>query len=188
MGWSHIEPLPGAGQRLFVVIAALGTGILYAHYGWTLLFWKACVLFAACLYLSLQDVFFGVLPDRIVFPLAIVGVLCSVFDGGIGFEDSLFGGIVGGGVLLFLRVVSKKGVGLGDVKFSLALGLWLGACNVAVALWLSYMLGGLWALYRLVRGARRKDVIPFGPFLSVSSISVFVWQDAVCLWIGWWMH
>ncbi|WP_338623569.1 A24 family peptidase [Selenomonas sp. TAMA-11512] len=154
----------------------------------TLLLLKGCVLFEALLYLSLQDIYFGLLPDRIVFPTAILGLLFAFFDGGIGVEDSLLGGTIGGGVLLFLRALSKKGMGLGDIKLGMALGVWLGIYGAAFALWSAYMMGGLWALCRLALGASRKDTIRFGPFLSIGAMLVFFFEDTILLWIWWWMH
>lgn len=174
------------GQRLFVVLSVLGVWFLYVNCEETMLFLKSIVLLVTCVYLSLQDVYYGILPDRIVLPLATAGVVFSLLDGGIGWENALLGGLVGGGALFFLRIVSRNGVGLGDVKFGMALGFWLGACHVALALWISYILGGLWAGYRLLCGASRRDVIPFGPCLFVSSMCVFAFQDAIWMWIWWW--
>ena len=175
------------GQRLFVVLSVVGMGMLYVYVGWTMRLAPSCVLLVACVYLSLQDAYHGILPDRVVFPLAIAGLLYAMLDSGTDWTHALLGGIAGGTALLILRIVSRGGVGLGDVKFASALGCWLGVYPVALAIWLSYMLGGLWALYRLAQGASRKDVIPFGPFLSASSMLVFALQDAAWQWLRWWV-
>lgn len=90
--------------------------------------------------------------------------------------------------LLFflLRKATKgKGFGEGDVFFSPLIGVFLGGVLSSIALWLSFVLGGLvstvWALieYRRIRDV----VVPYLPFLCLSTVFVFTFQYVIIRWI-----
>ena len=74
-------------------------------------------------------------------------------------------------------------MGGGDIKFAAAIGLWLGVKNVAVALLLAFLGGGLWcALLLVIRLKRRKDYIPFGPFISGGAFLSMLFGDRIVQW------
>ncbi|HEY3423200.1 MAG TPA: prepilin peptidase [Negativicutes bacterium] len=86
--------------------------------------------------------------------------------------DKLIAFFVGGGLLLLIAVVSRGGMGGGDVKFAAVLGIWLGWKLTLFALLLSFLFGGIGsALVLIFKLKGRKDYIPFGPFIA---LGVFV--------------
>ncbi len=114
----------------------------------------------------------NLLPDRITYPtLGLVAVLllvASVFEHDLGrMLRALEAGGVAGGVLLALALASPGGMGLGDVKFALVLGLalgWLGWSAVVAGFVGAFLLGGLAALgAMLILRVGRKTQLPFGP-------------------------
>lgn len=80
--------------------------------------------------------------------------------------DSLYGLLIGGGLFMLVYIISRKGLGGGDVKFMAAAGLYLGlAETIPVILYgtLSAALTGLVLI--LLKKIGRKDTIPLVPFL-----------------------
>jgi len=80
--------------------------------------------------------------------------------------------------LYFLLAVIHPGMGFGDVKLSLLLGLylgWLGWSSLAVGAFAGFLLGGIvGAGLLLARRADRKTRIPFGPaMLAGAFLAVF---------------
>lgn len=91
----------------------------------------------------------------------------------------IFGFLIGGGLVWAIRILGtlgfgKEAMGLGDVHLMAAVGCVLGAANVSIAFVLAPFLGLMWAAVLAV--ARRPNILPYGPWLSVSSI--------MCLLIG----
>lgn len=114
------------------------------------------------------------LPDRIVLPSAVIGVV--LLGGADLLRGDLFAlGTAGAGsgaaALLFavLWFVKPGGMGLGDVKLAAVLGLFLGQLGLAqliVGITGGFVLGGCFGIaLLLLRGAGRGTAIPFGPWM-----------------------
>ena len=86
------------------------------------------------------------------------------------YTDRLWGAGVAGGFLLLLYIVTRGGIGEGDVKMSLVAGWWLGMIGAIEYLFLGFLIGGLIAAFLLLAGKKgRRDPIPFGPFLCLGA-------------------
>lgn len=84
--------------------------------------------------------------------------------------DVLWGVALGGGLMLLIYLLSRGGMGEGDVKLSFVLGFWLGFKGVIVCLFLAFVLGGIVGALLLASGLKtRKDPIPFGPYLCMGA-------------------
>lgn len=120
----------------------------------------AFIAFALLLALFVIDFRSYLLPDFFILLLTITVLLMGVV--------SLPGLLVGGGFLLFLWVVtSGEGIGFGDVKLMIPLGLAFGAIGTTLLLSIAFMLGGAVGAYLLItKRATRKTAIPFGPYLA----------------------
>lgn len=113
------------------------------------------------------DALWRILPDKLNIVLALLGLVwiaVSPVTLGQGLAGSAW---LGGSFWLlraaFWRFRHIEAMGLGDVKFVAAAGLWLGVAPLSVFLFLSGVLGMVYALgYRL---ATREKLFPFGPAL-----------------------
>jgi len=85
--------------------------------------------------------------------------------------ESLLGFLVGGGLFLLVYVVSRKGLGGGDVKFMAAAGLYLGFAGVVPTMLYGTVLAGIVGLaLLLMKKIGKKDAIPLAPFLYVGML------------------
>ncbi len=110
--------------------------------------------------------------DSITIPAAVAGLLLGVLlhQGVTALEGALVGGVLFGAVYLFS---GGRGLGLGDVKLAVCLGLFLGLANGIAAFAASFVIGAVLALPILALSRRgRKDVLPFGPFLVLAALIV----------------
>ena len=74
-------------------------------------------------------------------------------------------------------------MGAGDVKLAGLIGLVVGFPQVLAALLVGVIIGGLVAVFLLVsRLRKRKEPIPFGPFLVVGAMVVLVWGEQIIEW------
>jgi leader peptidase (prepilin peptidase)/N-methyltransferase len=124
------------------------------------------------------DLAIQIIPDEINYFATFAGFACSL---GFGPQprfaaeewwwlEVLVAAVGAAGFLLLPALVTRgRGMGMGDVKLTFALGAFLGA-PVAVGLFAGFILGVLPSIYLLItRGIRRgrKSKIPFGPFLAM---------------------
>lgn len=86
----------------------------------------------------------------------------------VGIYPALIGAFLGSGLLLILWfITSGRGIGFGDVKIMVPLGLLFGPINTVLLLFTAFICGGLFGTYLLItKKATLKTAVPFGPFLA----------------------
>ena len=114
------------------------------------------------------DVEHQIILDEVVFYLVGV-VLVSLLISGQSVYLFLFAGLASALFLLSLNIVtSGRGMGLGDVKLAIPLGMSLGPGPALVWLLSSFVVGGITGLLLIAfGGARLKQRIAFGPFMVI---------------------
>nr|WP_304082499.1 A24 family peptidase [Mitsuokella multacida] len=115
----------------------------------------------------------GLLPDRGNLYLAALGLVMAWLLGEV--QDALLGALLGAALLFALRTLSRGGIGLGDVKYASAFGIWLGWQGTLLALVLAFAIGACLALVLLGTGRLgRRDRLAFGPFLSAGAYLSYI--------------
>ena len=114
------------------------------------------------------------LPDHLTLPLALgtpllLGAM-ALLPGHTGsWPRALLGGLTLGGAYFVLFLINPNGLGLGDVKLAVPLGValgWYGWDVLFLGAFSGFLLGAAYGLALLVlRRASRKSAIPFGPFM-----------------------
>ena len=80
--------------------------------------------------------------------------------------SGIAGAIIGGVLFLLVYLISRKGLGGGDVKFMTAAGLFLGYELVLPAILYGAILSAVWCVVQLIRKKiNKKDSVAFIPFL-----------------------
>ncbi|MGW6797577.1 prepilin peptidase, partial [Streptomyces sp. NPDC055039] len=126
------------------------------------------------------------LPDRLTLPLAgaavvLLGLAALVPGGGDGgtgpggsWPTALLGGLALGACYFVLFLINPNGLGFGDVKLALSLGValgWYGWTVLFVGAFVGFLLGALYGFgLILLRRAGRKSAFPFGPFMIVGAL------------------
>ena len=163
------------------------TGALFAFSYWRVGFTAELVV--ALLFISLlviinvSDIAYMLIPNKILLfflPLFIVG---RVFSPLSPWWDSIVGALVGFGILYLIAVVSKGGMGGGDIKLFFLLGIVLGTWNSLLTLFLASFIGmfvGIIVLKK--RGQGRKTPVPFGPSIAVAAVIVYFYGEALINW------
>jgi len=102
-------------------------------------------------------------------------------------DTSIVSGLIGGGAgfifFFIVFVISPRGIGMGDIKLALLIGLVTGFPLVIIALLIGILLGGLVAVVLLAfRLKGRKDAIPYGTFLAIGPIIALLWGAEIQSW------
>ena len=87
-------------------------------------------------------------------------------------SDSLAGGLIGLSLIL-VRLLTKRSLGMGDIKLLTVTGLYLGRQYILPALLLSLILAAAVAGSKLLRKQQgMKDCISFGPYIAAGTLVV----------------
>lgn len=177
-------PLVEAGCAVLFAAAAWRFGASWALPAYLL-------LFAALLAITVIDLEHYVIPNRLLVPVTAAAVpllgLGALGEGEWGaFVRALLAGLAVFGFLFALNLFYSKGMGMGDVKLGFALGLylgWIGWGEVALGVFLSFLLGAVVGLGLMTLGLRgRKDAVPFGPFLAAGTLITVLWGEPILRW------
>ncbi|MGH3849320.1 MAG: prepilin peptidase, partial [Pseudonocardiaceae bacterium] len=163
------------------------SGLMFAatavHFGAAWVLPAYLVFFTSLLAISVIDLDYQIIPNRIIYPTIFVSVpllaAAAALDGSWGhLRGALIGAVLAWGALFAVHLISPGGMGFGDVRLSFVLGLflgWTGLTNVLIGLFLGFLLGAFIGLALIALHLRtRNDHIPFGPFLAAgAALAVF---------------
>jgi len=122
------------------------------------------------------------IPDNLVFALLPVVFLVALIE-----HETLFSDLVAGfGAALFLLslnfLTKGRGMGLGDVKLAIPLGMILGAINTFYWMNTSFVIGAVAGVILILVGkAHFGKHIPFGPFLILAFFLIYLFGFPVSL-------
>ncbi len=179
-------------QRIFWV--ELATAVIFAllcwHYG--LSAELGVMAFYACLFIIIFviDLEQGLILNKVVYPGMVVALLLALYPWPWFSESMLMrvayaalGGAVGFAIFLLIALISRGGMGWGDVKLAALIGLATGFPLVFLAVIMGAILGGIVAVALMIAGKRkRREAIPFGPFLALATMVTLLWGSNILDW------
>lgn len=127
------------------------------------------------------------IPDKIIYPAIIVTFLYNIFYSYSTLHTSYFilntlgAAFLSSAFFLSIVLISReKWMGLGDVKLSFFLGLFLGFPKVLIALFLAFFLGALVGLILILTGKKTlKSKVPFAPFLITGTFLTLFLEEVI---------
>lgn len=124
------------------------------------------------------DIFYFIIPDKILLLIASVIISLKFFAINVNFINLLISALGLTSFFAILFLVSKgKWIGLGDIKLIFLMGLLFGYPLGYFAIVLSVWSAAIFSMVLLVlKRATAKTEIPFGAFLSISSIIFIIFN------------
>ena len=168
----------------YPAVEALTTALIVAaalKFGLTWDFGVAALLCAALVTVSATDLDRRIIPNRIVVPsAAAVLVANTVLHPSF---EWIGAGVAVAAFLLAAALAYPGGMGMGDVKLALLLGVALGR-TAPVAMLIAMVAALLPAVALLVQHgtAARKMAIPFGPFLALGGVVALFAGHSILDW------
>ena len=172
---------------LFVISYAWWPYALHGLGLYYFIFWLVFVI--GFIALAVYDLRWLLLPNRLVFPLLILGVLevagSFVFYGS-GWQKlagAVWGILIASGIFYVIFQLSRgEWIGGGDVKLGVVIGLLLGGPLMSLLmLFVASCLGTLAGLPMLLSG-KRNVRLPFGPFLLAATVVVMLFGTSIISW------
>jgi len=131
--------------------------------------------------LGLIDFKHKIIPNKVVYPAMLLTIGITLLWPGMGIIDSLIGGGTALMLLLLPILVSKDGMGWGDVKMAALVGLMTGFPLVLIALFIAAGLAMATLLVLRLKG--HKEGIPFGPFLALGALVTLLCRHTLNEWV-----
>ena len=101
--------------------------------------------------------------------------LPAAFFSPLPLTDHLLAAAAGGGLFLLLAMLTRGGIGGGDIKLIFVLGLWLGTDRLLSAVLAGLLLGGLAALLLLLTGRKkRQNNFAYGPYFALNALWLYL--------------
>ena len=157
--------------------------VLFLNFGATLTLVKYLFLCSLLIAISLIDLRYYIIPNSLVITGLVGGVLLNIAARDVGALSAIIGILATSGFLLLIALLSKGGMGGGDIKLAAVTGLFLGWPLAPFGLFLGAGAGGLLAIFLLLFKLRgRKDPLPFGPFISLGSFFAILYGFDIINW------
>ncbi|WP_245200931.1 MULTISPECIES: A24 family peptidase [unclassified Arthrobacter] len=174
--------------RWHAVAGSVATAALFGamawRFGWSWALPAFLFLCAAGLVLSRVDLEHKLLPNKMVVLTLGIGLLLLLLDAGTNQRwgnllVAAIGCVVTFVIYLILALISPRGMGMGDVKLSAPLGLYLGYLSVGhliLGIALGFIVGAVTSVLLVTSGfAGRKTSVPFGPSMFAGCVLAVLW-------------
>lgn len=157
--------------------------------GWNFLIYAALV--SSLIVITFIDLDFQVIPDRITLPGIPIALIAGSFllpdpfmrADRLGYTASLIGFLAGGGFFYLVAVLSRGGMGGGDIKLMAMVGGLMGWKSVLLTTFAGSLSGSIIGIFlMLFKGKGRKTKIPFGPFLAFGTLVTLFFGQEILLW------
>lgn len=118
------------------------------------------------------------------YPSILLGILYNGSEANL--YESFIGALVAwcffeGVALLSVLLLKKQGMGGGDVKLAVLMGIWLGPEKLLVALVMAFVTGSIAGVALMLKQGESKP-FPFGPFLVVGMLLSMAVGDDLWAW------
>ncbi len=138
---------------------------------------------SALLVVTVIDLQHRIIPDLISLPGVGVGLAAGFWISPPGFFNALIGAVAGWALFYTIAVVSRGGMGGGDIKLIAMIGAFLGWKKMLLTIMLGAGAGSIVGITLMIFFRKdRKYAVPFGPFLSLGALISLFWGKELIAW------
>ncbi len=163
----------------------IGMGILFFYFSWArhaapLQLIIGLIIIVLLVFSAVFDWKYMILPDFSTVILIICGLIL-IWASHASPLHYVYSALIASGFLLILNLITKgKGMGMGDVKYALFMGLFLGYPKIIVAFYVAFITGALYGIILMIfKKAKKKTQVPFGPFLILGTLIAWWWGQKI---------
>lgn len=168
-------------------IVEVSLGILFALIIWRFgVSWESFATMTLASFLMLiflMDLKYQLILDVVTIPAIVIASLFSLLNG-TSFLSIVIGSVIAGGFFALQYVLSRGSwIGGGDIRLGVLVGVMLGWPQTLLALFLTYVFGGVVATILLLRGrATRGTRLPLGTFMTVAAMVCLLFGESIVTW------
>lgn len=146
-------------------------GASYVAFGMSAELVVSLLLVSMLVILFVSDVLYMLLPDKVLLFFAPLLLVALWFTDGFSLLLAFSGALLGGGIVALVILVSNGGMGAGDMKLFLVLGMVFGPMLTLFTFGVSCIVAAIFGVGLLLAGKlNRKEPFPFGPFIVLTAV------------------
>ncbi|MBS4173707.1 A24 family peptidase [Bacillus sp. FJAT-49736] len=175
----RLSPLYPLGELMTAILFVYA----FIQFGWSMELVIAWTLISLLIIIFVSDIAYMLIPDKILLVFAGIFLMERIIYPLHPWWDSLLGAALAFLLLLAIAVISKGGMGGGDIKLFALLGFVLGLKLVLLTFFLATfygaIIGGIGLLLRIFQKGKP---IPFGPFIVMGALTSYFFYDEILAW------
>lgn len=176
------EELKKKRCKIYLIVSLIIVGALIGEFIWfeysILKCIRYCILVIGLFAIAYVDKQKKIIPNKLLLMLLGIRLILLIIEW-ISYPElglsiiisSALGALIGGGAFLICYLVSRGGMGAGDVKLYAVVGLYLGNGVIMPNMIISVFISAVYSIILLVqKKTNMKEEIPFGPFILVGTV------------------
>lgn len=168
---------------LFELITGILFAFSYYFFGLTMELIVSLTLVSLLVIIVVSDYKYMIIPDKVLLFFAPLFIVERFFIPLHPWWNSLLGAAVGFGLLLVIAVISRGGMGGGDIKLFAVLGIVLGWKLILFAFFMSTLFGAVFGLIGMVlKKVERGKPMPFGPYIALGTLVSYFYGENIIWW------
>lgn len=180
------SPPKFARTLLVELITPVLFGLLGWWYGLTPYLGLVLIYTTVLILVTVTDLEHRLIFNIIILPAILLAIGAAFVTPGMTWRSALVGGVTAFVIVYLAVLVSRGGLGEGDVTLSTFLGFVMGFPHIVLSLTFGVFLGGFVAFTLLVtRRVTLKTFIPYGPFLTTTGWIMLVWGEQIWSYYFW---
>lgn len=179
------------GETISIVYPTMefATGFLfvfsYLKLGASIELLIALSLISMLIIVFITDLAYMLIPNKILLFFFPIFVILRIIKPLNPWWTSITGAAVGFGLIAIIIIVSRGGMGAGDMKLFGVLGIVLGLKKVLLAFFLACVIGTFFGLIQMaLKKIERKQHIPFGPYIVMATLITYFYGNSLLSWYG----
>lgn len=176
----------GLRYPIVELVTALLSMLVIYQFGVSAVGLSALILVWTLVALTGIDFDTQLLPDRLTFPLAGLGLAVNSQGWFVSPTQSIWGLLLGFlslwvVVKIFYLITKKHGMGQGDFKLLAVLGAWLGPTMLPLIILLSSLLGSIVGIILMKKQGESRP-FAFGPYIAIAGIIALLYGPDIVNW------
>jgi leader peptidase (prepilin peptidase)/N-methyltransferase len=161
---------------------------IYSQFDFSLELLFYAIIFSILIIITVIDLQHMIIPDILVIMILVSTIIYKLvsyllYSNSPEILNSIGGLVLSSLLFILIILISKGGMGGGDVTLIGALGFILGIKKVFLTIFLSFILGAIISIFLLITKIKgKKDPIPFGPFIILGFFITVFWGEGLISW------
>ncbi|WP_394174505.1 prepilin peptidase [Guptibacillus hwajinpoensis] len=176
---SRISPIYAANEFVTACLFTITPFLV----GWSKELLISYGLISLLVIVFVSDILYMLIPDKVLLFFTAYFIVARIIVPMNPWYSPLIGATAGFLLLLLIAVISKGGMGGGDIKLFAVLGLIFGFQEILLVFFFSTLCGSIIGIAALLSGkVKRKQHIPFGPSIALGAIITYFYAEPIIDW------
>ncbi len=143
----------------------------------------ALLLISMLMIVLVTDLTYMLIPDKLLLFFLPIFIILRTFIPLDPWWSAPAGMIIGFFLVLLIILISRGGMGAGDMKLFAVLGIILGISKILLTFFLACVIGSVFGLILIqLKRVKSKQPLPFGPYIVIAALIAYFNGDQMIRW------